>query len=68
MNAILFLTDTPAPDRGFARNLEALGSPIVNDLLDPFDVTKVPSRNAVMAVVSDLSLSRDLTGILDRAD
>ncbi|MCJ2124146.1 HD-GYP domain-containing protein [Methylobacterium sp. J-077] len=58
MNAILFLTDAPARGRRFARNLETLGSPVVIDLLDPFEVTEVPSRDAVMAVVSDLSLSR----------
>ncbi|POR42401.1 metal-dependent phosphohydrolase [Methylobacterium sp. V23] len=56
--AILLLTDMPTRSRKLASLLEALGEPVLVDLLDPAEPTTLPAPESIRAVVSDASLSR----------
>lgn len=71
MNTFLLLTDTPARGAELARGLDALGSSLVIDVLDPDQADLGPAPGSILAVISDVSFtgSKALIGIkrfLDR--
>lgn len=65
MHTFLLLTDTPARGARLAKCLDALGTSLVVDLLDPLLKFDPPPSGSIHAVVSDVSFagSRSLAGV-----